>query len=243
MQRYFVDFALKNDVFEITDKNQLHHIMHVMRMKQGDKIILCDNQGSCFQVKLSTLSKDHISCEKVLALPLIKKPYHVTLAQSLIRKDHFELVFQKATELGADTIIPIETERTIVSYKDKNIETKMKRWESIITEASEQSHRTHKASLLELMPLKALDLNPYDHVFVAYEQEKTVTFKTALKAVQKNDAILVIIGPEGGFSSSEIDYLNEKGVKSVSLGPRILRSETAALYALSAISIMLEMSD
>lgn len=243
MQRYFVDFELVSDTFDITDTNQLHHILHVMRMKKGDKIILCDDHAQCFQVELIELSKDYVTCKKILALPLIKKPYHVTLAQSLIRKDHFELVFQKATELGADTIIPIETERTIISYKDKNIDTKMKRWESIITEASEQSHRSSKANILTLMPLKALDISHYDHVFVAYEQEKTVTFKTALKQVKLNQSILVIIGPEGGFSLNEIDYLNKQGVISVSLGPRILRSETAALYALSAISIMLEMSD
>jgi 16S rRNA (uracil1498-N3)-methyltransferase len=243
MQRYFVDIPLDQDVFDMTDSNQLHHIMHVMRMKLNDKIIVCDSKSQCFQVKINALSKDKVTCEKILALPLIKKPYHVTLAQSLIRKDHFELVFQKATELGADTIIPIETERTIIQYKEKNIDQKMKRWDTIITEASEQSHRNTKAKLEALLPLKQLDFSRFDHVFVAYEQEKTVSFKTALKQVKPNDHILIIIGPEGGFSEKEITYLNHEGAISVSLGPRILRSETAALYALSAVSIMLEMSD
>ena len=242
MQRYFVDNLLLDNIV-ITDSNQVHHMKHVMRMKVGSKIIVCDNEGNCFHMEIQSLSSDKVALTKLKQLPNAKKPFHVTLAQALIRKDHFELVFQKATELGADTIIPIETERTIIKYKETVLSQKQKRWEAIIQEASEQSHRDKKCHLETIMPLKSLDFKPYNHVFVAYEQERTVSFKHALKAIQPEANILIIIGPEGGFSEEEIHFLNEKGVKSVSLGPRILRSETAAMFALSAISLMLEMSD
>ncbi|MFP4287349.1 MAG: RsmE family RNA methyltransferase [Candidatus Izemoplasmataceae bacterium] len=243
MQRYFIENEINQELFDITDSNQCHHIVHVMRMKKGDKIIVCDQGSHCYQVEIIDLNKTKVTCKKLLALPLVKKPYHVTLAQSLIRKDHFELVFQKATELGADTIIPIETKRTIIKTNDKTIEQKIKRWESIITEASEQSHRSNKPKIKTLLPLTSIDFKPFDHIFVAYEQEKTLSFKTALKSVKPSAHLLVIIGPEGGFTEDEIAFLNAQGVTSVSLGPRILRSETAAIYALSAISLMLEMSD
>ena len=242
MQRYFIKEPLQ-DRLVIDDANQVHHMKHVMRMKKTDKIIVCDFEGTCFHMEIEAVTQTGIELKKLQALPNAKKSYHVTLAQSLIRKDHFELVFQKATELGADTIIPIETERTIIKLKDKSLDQKQKRWETIIQEASEQSHRNKLCHLETIMPLKSLDFKYYDEVFVAYEQEKTVSFKKALEHVKKDANILIIIGPEGGFSEQEIAFLNKQGVTSVSLGPRILRSETAAMFALSAISLMLEMSD
>ncbi|MFH5880829.1 RsmE family RNA methyltransferase [Liberiplasma polymorphum] len=242
MQRYFINEVITDQLI-IKDSNQVHHMRHVMRMKKGDRIVVCDHEGTCYYMSIEQIATDEVALNKVQALPKIKKSFHVTLAQSLIRKDHFELVFQKATELGADTIIPIETERTIIKYKDKAIDQKQKRWETIIQEASEQSHRNKLCHLETIMPLKTLDFKPYDHVFVAYEQEKNISFKSMLATVKSDAHIMIIIGPEGGFSEGEIKFLKDKGVVSISLGPRILRSETAAMFALSAISLMLEMSD
>ncbi len=241
MQRYFVDYTFDASLI-IKDSNQVHHISHVMRMTKGDKVVVCDLNGHCFYMEINRITAKDVHLTKQQALPKLDKKFHVTLAQALIRKDHFELVCQKATELGVDTIIPIETERTNVKLKPDQVDKKRSRWQPIDQETHEQSHRNAMSMLSNIMNLKDLDFNGYDKVFIAYEKEDTITLKQALKTVDTDDKVMLIIGPEGGFSETEINAINAHA-QSVSLGPRILRSETAALYALAALSYELEMSE
>ncbi len=241
MQRYFVNQQIA-DTLTISDNNQYHHMAHVMRMKADDQVVVCDHEGRCFLMNILSIDKTTVTLNKVRALPKLDKLFHITLAQALIRKDHFELVCQKATELGVDTIIPIITDRTIVKLDEKNVSKKQSRWQAIIQEASEQSHRNHVGNIESVMRIDSLDYSRYDTIFVAYEKESSVSLKKALKTTSKDAKIMVIIGPEGGFTESEIAYL-EQYAQVVTLGPRILRSETAAIFSLAAISYALEMSE
>lgn len=241
MQRYFVSQSI-GDTLTIDDANQFHHITRVMRMKPSDNVVVCDTDGHCFYMTITAIDKDSVTLTKKQALPRLNKKLHITLAQALIKKDHFELVLQKATELGADTIIPVDMDRSIVKLKDDQIIKKHNRWQSITQEASEQSQRESICQIDEMMTLDCLDFSIYDHVFYAYEKEDTLSLKDALKPVSPDSKIMMIIGPEGGFSPSEVAFLEGKA-KAVTLGPRILRSETAALYTLVALSFALEMSD
>lgn len=241
MQRYFIKERITDEI-TIRDANQVHHIRNVMRRQKGDQAVVCDDQGHCFYMKIERIESDSVVFSKGQALPKLNRKFHVTLAQSLIRKDHFELACQKATELGVDTIIPIETERTIIKLKDPQVEKKLTRWQAIAQEASEQSQRNTVSKIAPLMHLSALDFSLYDTVLVAYENEKTVTLKTALSVVNKDSKLLLIVGPEGGFTAAEIAFLERHGAQTVSLGPRILRSETAAIYLLCALSYELEMN-
>ncbi len=241
MQRYFVETMI-DDELVIKDTNQYHHMAHVMRMKMGDHVVVCDRDGHCFYMKITAIDKASVTLEKVRALPKLDKKFHLTLAQSLIRKDHFELVCQKATELGVDTIIPIVTERTIIKIDEKTENKKLTRWQAIIQEASEQSQRSSVGEIKSVMSLEAIDFSRFDKVFVAYEKENSISLKKALEKTSKDAKILIVIGPEGGFTEQEITFL-DKVAQVVTLGPRILRSETAALFSIAAISYDLEMSE
>jgi 16S rRNA (uracil1498-N3)-methyltransferase len=241
MQRYFVSKSIK-DTLTIEDSNQFHHITRVMRMKPSDNVVVCDQDGHCFYMVITAIDNHSVTLKKQQALPRLNKKLHITLAQALIKKDHFELVLQKATELGADTIIPVDMDRSIVKLKDDQIIKKHTRWQSITQEASEQSQREKVCQIDDVMTLDCLDFSMYDHVFYAYEKEDTRSLKVALTEVASNSKIMMIIGPEGGFSEKEVAFLEGKAT-AVTLGPRILRSETAALYTLVALSFALEMSD
>ncbi len=241
MQRYFVPKTI-DETLIIDDSNQVHHITRVMRMKPSDNIVVCDTNGQCFYMTITAMDKNTVTLTKKQALPRLDKKGHITLAQALIKKDHFELVLQKATELGADTIIPIDMDRSIVKLKGDQMVKKQTRWQSITQEASEQSQRQSMCHIDTMMTLDCLDFSLYDHVFYAYEKEDTINLKQALKSVSVDSKIMMIIGPEGGFSPSEVAFLQDKAM-AVTLGPRILRSETAALYTLVALSFALEMGD
>ena len=240
MQRYFVKKTIDEHLV-IDDHNQVHHIRNVMRMKRGDQAVVCDLLGHCFYMQIMDIKVKEVHFKKGQALPKLNRQFHLTLAQSLIRKDHFELACQKATELGVDTIIPIKTSRTIIKLKEDVAKQKRQRWEMISKEASEQSRRTSLVHIENIAKLEDLDYNMFDMVLVAYESEQNLSLRESLKALKKDSKILVIVGPEGGFSDEEIVYLKSQGVKSVSLGPRILRGETAAIFLLSVLSYELEL--
>ena len=148
-------------------------------------------------------------------------------------------VLQKATELGVAKILPIITDYTIIKIKD--FTNKKLRYETIVKEASEQCERTVLPEIIEPLNLKNIDFTKYDKVLLAYERENhEYRLSDALKDVSKTQNIMIIIGPEGGFSEKEIEFLRSKEIQFVSLGKTILRAETAAIYLLSALKLVLE---
>lgn len=243
MQRYFLDIVdgVKKTFIEGQD---YHHITHVMRSKVNDKIIVCNLNGKCYKAIILSFHEKKVEVLLEDAIPQSIKPITIDIAQALIRRERFELMLQKSTELGVSTIYPLLLKNCVVKLDANKEQKKIERWNKITKEASEQSHRSSLAFVQEVTNLQKLDYSSYDVVFVAYEKEQASNqLKTYLKH-NTPSKILSIIGPEGGFDPSEITYLSSiDNVVFIGLGPRILRSETASSYLLSVLHYELEMSE
>jgi 16S rRNA (uracil1498-N3)-methyltransferase len=238
MQRYFIPPEQFGENTVIILGDDAHHLLKVLRVHEGHQVICCDGISREAIVEITELTKGLITAVIVERLEINNEPKtKVWIAQSLPKADKMETVIQKCTEIGAVRFIPFISDRTIVQYDHKKEAKRLERWEKIAKEAAEQSHRnriptvdslTTWKSLLELLPELQLAL-------ICYEKETAMTFKAMLQKHSPLENILIIIGPEGGFTSKEIKEAETAGCQSVSLGKRILRTETAAMAALTCI--------
>ncbi|UXU58453.1 16S rRNA (uracil(1498)-N(3))-methyltransferase [Staphylococcus agnetis] len=248
MQRYFLnENAELHQRFFITNSEDIHHILNVMRMDVGDTIIINFNQQRTYESQLITLQKDCIEIETSREIDLnTEMPVNVTICSGLIKSDKYEWLLQKATELGAHHFIATQMDRSVVKLNVQKADKKVVRWQKIVKEAAEQSYRqiVPKVEFISNFKIIYDMINQYDYVLMAYEESAKSGERSLLKNCIQNFApdakILLLFGPEGGFSQDEVAALHNK-VKCVGLGPRILRAETAPLYALSAISYQLEL--
>ncbi len=237
IHRFFIDPKSIKAEKVFLHNDMAKQIIKVLRLKKGDKIVVLDNSGSEFLVRL-----DEIISGQVIGTIIKKKKNNaepktfITLYQALTPRDKFELILQKCTEIGVSRFIPIETKRSLLKVKDIKGD-RLERFQKIITEAAEQCER----ALLPMInkPLKfeeaVIKLNPKELVLCAWEDEK----KNSVDGILNNEGkrISIFIGPEGGFDSSEIIFAKKHDVITVSLGPRILRTETAAI-ALSSLILL-----
>ena len=236
MQRYFAQID-SNYVVHLS-KDDEHHVLHVMRMKIGDEIEVVDNQ-QLYLCRLDSTNPLSISMVHEIASDVEIKE-DVTLLFALTKGDKIDLVLQKATELGVKKVALIESERSIVRYDAKDIEKKSARFRKIMKEASEQSHRLIVPEFLGIFNLRQLPKEAYcDINYVAYEKDASKVDE-AFSGLTKGKSVSILIGPEGGFSKQEIIDLTNKGFIRTSLGKRILRAETAAIYALSVLGYLLD---
>lgn len=242
MQRYFVKTnQIENKKAHIKGQDA-HHIKNVMRAKTNDQLILCDDLGTCYKTSIVSIATDTVVVSLNEQMVNTNRTFKVTIAQALIRRERFEYMLQKSTELGVDYIIPTITKHAIVKLNESKQQNKIERWNMITKEASEQSHRNTTAIVTEVMDLRSINYSEYDLILIAYENEnKSSQLVQVLSKPYQN--ILVLIGPEGGFDPKEIKYLEAQNGISVGLGPRILRSETASSYILSVLSFVYEMRD
>ena len=237
MQRYFAQVN-QNKVLLIED--DVNHVIHVMRNKVGDKIEVVSN-NKLFLCEIIKIKPLEIQVIEELAFQDNTKD--ITLFYALAKGEKISFVIQKATELGAKNIVLFASKRCVVKLDNDDFNKKLPRYIKIAKEASEQSMRLDIPNILGIYPLNKL---PKDllkgNLYVAYEKEagSTSSFYDDLLTADKNAPIGIAIGPEGGFEPSEIEALNALGFKNCSLGSRILRTETAAVYALSVIGFMLE---
>lgn len=246
MQRYFVDSAANENEFIISGDNA-RHISKVMRMATGDEIIIVYN-GEAHVCEITHIEQDVLVRQtgKTIASP--EMPVKVDIACGLPKGDKLELIAQKATELGMHALIPFVAERSIVKWDDKKAKKNQERLQKIAQEAAEQSHRTHIPDVVQPISFKQLvqTFSNYDAVFIADEEDaklaERTSFKQKLQQLDSSKAlkILCIFGPEGGISRQESMSFVAAGAQTMSLGPRILRAETAPFYALSAISYEFE---
>ena len=236
MQRYFAE--IDQEYFVHLNKDDEHHVLHVMRMKKGDEIEIVSNQ-KVFLCRLDDTNPLKISMIHEIATD-VEISEDVTLLFALTKGDKIDLVLQKATELGVKKVALIQSERTVVKYDDKDLEKKSQRFIKIMKEASEQSRRVIVPEFLGVFNLKSLPPQVFSDVnFVAYEKDASKVDES-FEGLQKGKSVSVLIGPEGGFSEQEINNLTKLGFIRTSLGKRILRAETAAIYALSVIGYLLE---
>jgi 16S rRNA (uracil1498-N3)-methyltransferase len=238
MQRYFVEpNAIGSDLVTITG-DDVKHIVRVMRMEAGDEVIVCDGRGQAYRVELTDLGDKAVIGRIVEPLhDEVESKVKITLAQGLPKGDKMELIVQKGTEVGISAFIPLDMKRCIVQYDHKKEAKRRERWEKIAKEAAEQAHRTIIPEVTEGKTFKQwmLTLNEYDLVIVPYEAEKAKGIREVLGSHPNVENICVLIGPEGGIASEEIDTALAAGAIPVTLGPRIMRTETAGLVAATCV--------
>lgn len=231
MQRYFAKEYKDKIILRDSD---IHHIKNVMRMKINDKIEVI------YDKKIYICNIDSI---EPLSLTIVdinneenKLGLDVVVALGLVKEQKMDLILQKLTELGVNEIIPVNMERSIVKLDDKRLDKKMIRWETICKEASEQSKRTSIPIIHNVINLKDLSKIEGDIKLVASTSEKDKLLNCYLQNVDNCAKIVVVIGPEGGISDKEENYLINNGYNPVSFGNLIFRVETACIYVASILN-------
>ena len=246
MSHFFVTSdQIAADVLTIVG-DDVNHMKNVLRMRSGEAFTAADENGMFYRCEIDTLEKQQITA-KILwkeegSSELSSKIY---LFQGLPKSDKMELIIQKAVELGAYEIIPVATKRAIVKLDAKKEASKLKRWQSIAEGAAKQSGRMLVPRISEVLTFgealqmaKSLDINviPYE---CARGMDGT---REIFNSIKPGMSIGIFIGPEGGFEESEVEKAKELDVKPVTLGKRILRTETAGLTTLSILMYLLEES-
>ncbi len=222
----------------------VNHIRNVLRKQVGDEITICNSiNGKDYLCQISKLYENEIECKiKSILENNVEPSTKITIFQGLPKADKMELIIQKAVELGVYDITPIEMKRCVVKLNEKNKLKKIQRWQKISEVAAKQCGRNIIPKINQCANIKNIcDLiKEYDIVFIAYENEKENTIKQELQKLNNKQKIAVIIGPEGGISEEEYEALKANGAISITLGKRILRTETVALNVLSIIMYELE---
>lgn len=250
MPKFFVkENQIKNNKIEIIGED-VNHIINVLRMRNGEILKVCNRDtGENYLVKIINAQSNSIICdiqEKIN--DTAESNINITLYQGLPKFEKMELIIQKNTEVGVNEIVPVVMERTVVKLDEKQSNKKLERWQKIAEIASKQSQRDRIPKVDNVIKMKfmyeKLNLEEYDAILVAYENEKKTLLKEELKKLQKAEQneykIAIIIGPEGGIAEGEIEMLQKIGAKCVSLGKRILRTETAGIIMAGNIFYELE---
>ncbi|MDF2668514.1 MAG: hypothetical protein K0R67_820 [Paenibacillus sp.] len=244
MQRYFINPNQLTTTEAILTDDDAHHLQKVMRARIGDQIICSNGQGREALVKITDIQAGLVKAAIQEELPLLAEPgVQVWIAQSLPKGDKLETVIQKGTEIGAVRFIPFLSARTVVQYDERKEAKRVDRWRKIAKEAAEQAHRNRVPEVDSPVTWKQLLklVGDAGSAYFCYEKENGQHLRTALRQTFPDQAaaggttVLLIIGPEGGFTEQELLEAEAAGCKAVGLGARILRTETAGMVALTCV--------
>ena len=244
MYNFFVDKPDEDGIYHITD-GDFNHIKNVLRMKVGEEILVSFDGKSDLCTIESFLDNKVTARIKEKNFQNTCLPIDVYLFQGLPKSDKLELIVQKCTELGVKEIIPVEMVRSIVKLDEKKKKAKTERYQSIAESAGKQSKATFITKVRDAISFnEAINLSKkLDHVIVPYENKEGMeSTKNALSLIKKGQSVGVFIGPEGGFDQKEIEKAMEINAKIISLGKRILRTETASIACVSMLAIHSEMN-
>lgn len=238
MHKFFVktDNIINDNIF--IEGEDYQHATKVLRLKTGDKIQICDGEKNEYICLIQEINKKQIKCEIIEHfINNNESNLNITLFQGLPKAQKMELIIQKGVEIGIKEFQPILTERVVVKTEGRDLKNKLDRWNRISYEAAKQSNRGIVPRVNDILDFEEAinKLNEFDVVFVPYEKEKNKGFKKTLKEINGVKSVAIIIGPEGGFSEQEIDIFIKNNYIPITLGPRILRTETAGLVAASII--------
>ena len=245
MSRFFVTPDAVGDVaIRITDREDLHHMTKVLRLKPGDEIEVSDGTAWEYRGVLRLVTTEEAVADIVDKQAFAREPaIQITLFQGMPKQGKMELIIQKAVELGVSRVVPVFTDRSVVTDNGK-MDKKIQRWQKIADEAVKQCRRGKIPEIGQdlTFPQMTEQLKDYDCVLFPYENEEDRSLKAGLRSLtSKPKNLAIIIGPEGGFSDREADLLKEKGALCVTLGKTILRTETAGLAAIAMVLYELEM--
>lgn len=222
----------------------VNHIKNVLRMRPGERAQFTDEDGVGYLCAIRELEKEQIIADILDVQEASHElPAAITLYQGIPKGDKFDLIIQKAVELGVCQIVPVMTARCIVKLDDKKKEHKKKRWNEIAKSAAKQSKRSRIPTVCDVLSFEQAisEAKEYDLVCIPYEQEEGMhKTKQFIEQVRAGMKIAVYIGPEGGYEESEIKRAIENQICPISLGKRVLRTETAGIALLSMMMLCLE---
>ena len=245
MYQFFVEPSQIQGTKVVITGNDVNHIKNVLRMQPGEEIAVSNGEdGKEYRCGIEELNEDEIVCTlRFVKEDGVELPSRIYLFQGLPKADKMELIVQKAVELGVYEIIPVATKRAVVKLDEKKAKSKITRWQTISEAAAKQSKRRMVPEIHSVMSFKEavnyakempVKLIPYE---LAEGMEKT---KELISNLKPGEDIAIFIGPEGGFEESEIQAALENGIEPITLGKRILRTETAGFTVLSWIMYQLE---
>ena len=245
MPKFFVtQFQVNNNTIKIQG-GDVNHIKNVLRMKEKDKLQICimpinekEEQGTDTTCEISEINDEYVLCNILkYEQSNVESKIHVSIFQGLPKSNKMELIIQKSVELGAYDIYPVEMKRCVVKLKEQDERKKNIRWQKISEVASKQSGRNIIPQIHNCIKITDICklVDNYDKIIVAYEEEKNQSLKSELKSLKEKNKIAIVIGPEGGIDHTEIEMLKKAGASIVTLGNRILRTETVALNVLSNV--------
>jgi 16S rRNA (uracil1498-N3)-methyltransferase len=237
MRRFFLPDAIEASSLIQLSGQDARHISQVLRLRPGDVIEVAGLSGRVGVARIERVDNEHVNAYvESLKTGGAEPPVSLILAQGLPKADKMEFIIQKAVELGVGTIAPMVCEHSVVRYDAIKAAGRVERWQSIAREASKQSKRDSIPAVAPIRTLKqVLQECPGDTIILMlYEGKAPVCLRQVLRQPQAA-SYLLLVGPEGGFSPAEVELCQQFGGQSVTLGPRILRTETASLAAVSII--------
>lgn len=223
------------DDVELTGERR-HYLLHVLRLEEGDALEIFDGKGRAFEARVANVTPETVRV--TLGTARVAPPRReVSILQGLPKGDKLELVLQKGTELGATAFLPVATARSVVKLEPKRAEERTSRWTKIVEEAARQCRRDDVPRVATPAPLlEAARALPVGTVLLVLdEEESAVPLGDAFRGAGAGTGVALVIGPEGGLAREEVDALKALGARPVTLGKRILRTETAALAALAVM--------
>ena len=247
MYRFYVDdsqISLETKRVTITGSD-VNHIKNVLRMKEGEEISVSNGKdGRDYRCGILELDDERILCElRFIKEDGVELPARIHLFQALPKGDKMEFIIQKAVELGAYSIIPVETKRCVVKLDEKRAKNKVQRWQGIAEAAAKQSKRDviPQVSGIKTFGEAINQASGMDVKIIPYElADGMAKTKEILSGITKGHDVAIFIGPEGGFDESEVEKALSNGIEPITLGKRILRTETAGMTVLSIIMYLLE---
>jgi 16S rRNA (uracil1498-N3)-methyltransferase len=233
MRRFFIDEIKDVDGSCVMPGSEAKHIVKVLRMKQGDRMILMDSKGASFEALIESVTRRELTVKLIKKLPEPPpSPISIDICQAVIKPRLMDYMIEKTSELGVSNIIPFYSERSVIKFEENKVQQKLRHWKEISRSAVKQSGRPVPANILKPVPFKDLLRslqNKEGLKVVLWEGELDNDIKGLLKSGLPESHFTGIIGPEGGLSLDEIDALKNAGFIPAGLGSRILRAETAAI--------------
>lgn len=219
---------------------EARHACQVLRLRAGEAICAVDEAGRRFEAEIAEISRDACAARLIAELPSNEPELRVTLYQGLPKSDKLDLIVQKLTELGAARVVPVKMDRCVVKFDARDGEKRRARLEKIAREAAKQCRRARAPQIEAPRSWREIeeDLRAHELLLVPWEDEHALGLKQARDQNERVRDLGVVIGPEGGMGGDEVEYLRKLGAQTVTLGPRILRTETAAVAA-CALSMLL----
>lgn len=237
MNSFYIEGSGELGALARLSEEDARHAARVLRLKQGDAVFAADDGGRRFAAVMETVSERECLLRLNELLPDNEAPVSVSVYQGLPKADKLDWIVQKLTELGATCVAPVKMERCVVKLDEKDGRKRCERLAKIAREASKQCKRAKAPEILAPMTLKQLSerMSKHDLLLTPWEDASGFRMKDAHQAMPEARNIGVVIGPEGGMSAAEVRALEEIGAKTITLGPRILRTETAALTACAMV--------